>query len=36
VSYNETTPNADGSTSYSSSGYSLPFELDESKWWVGD
>jgi len=35
VSYNETTKNADGSITSSSTSYSLPFELDQGKWRVG-
>lgn len=36
VSQNVVTPNADGSTSYSSSSMSLPFELDQGRWRVAD
>ncbi len=36
VSQNVVTPNADGSTSYSSSSMSVPFELDNGKWRVAD
>lgn len=36
VSQNVVTPNADGSTSYSSSSMSVPFELQNGKWRVAD
>lgn len=36
VSQNVVTPNADGSTSYSSSSMSVPFALDKGKWRVAD
>lgn len=36
VSQNVVTPNADGSTSYSSSSMSVPFELDKGKWRVAE
>lgn len=36
VSQNVVTPNADGSTSYTSSSMSVPFELDNGAWRVAD
>ncbi len=36
VSHNTKTENADGSTSYSSTSMSIPFDLDQGTWRVGD